>query len=307
MPRRRRSVALAAALAAAVAACGGDDDQPADPDAGDVDAAVDAATDARIDAPIDAAIDADVTMLPRFSFFVTSLRALRQLSGNQNGFGGDLRFGETGPGAGLRGADKLCATIADRSLPGASAKQWRAFLSATSDGNGNVVHAIDRIGNGPWYDRLGRLLAPDRASLMATRPLNGDPTIRNDFPNEDGVPNHNPDGTGQVDNHDMLTATNTQGQLITPAMVPGGGALASTSCLDWTASAGNIAVEGRPWVGHSWPRGTTGSGAHWMSSLLESGCAPGVNLIEMGGPLPGSTTVGSGGGYGGFYCFALVP
>jgi len=47
--------------------------------------------------------------------------------------------------------------------------------------------------------------------------------------------------------------------------------------------------------------------ANWMSSLDESGCAPGINLLEQGGPLPGAVTVGSGGGYGGFYCFALTP
>lgn len=45
----------------------------------------------------------------------------------------------------------------------------------------------------------------------------------------------------------------------------------------------------------------------WMSSLLESGCAPRVNLVETGSPNPAENTVGSGGGYGGFYCFALVP
>src|SRR5688572_16941556 len=74
--------------------------------------------------------EADAGSLPgldRFSFFVTSLQALRELSGSQNGFGGDLSYGETGAGAGLRGADKLCAAIAERSMPGASAKPWRAF------------------------------------------------------------------------------------------------------------------------------------------------------------------------------------
>ena len=44
-----------------------------------------------------------------------------------------------------------------------------------------------------------------------------------------------------------------------------------------------------------------------MSALDKSGRAPGINLIEMGGPMPNSNTVGSGGGYGGIYCFALVP
>ena len=274
----RAVIALTVGLSTivATAACGGDD-TPAE---------------------TDAAVDADPTTLPHFSFFVTSLRALQELSGNPMGFGGDLRFGETGPGAGLRGADKLCAAIAERSMPGASAKQWRAFLSAADGGAGTPVHAIERIGAGPWYDRVGRLLAPDLASLMSIRPLNGDATIKNDFPNEDGVLNHDPDLTGDVDNHDMLTGSNAQGRLES----------ADRTCLDWTANAGDEQLEGEPRVGHSWPRdGSQIQINGWMSSLIESGCAPGVSLIEMGPPNPNSNTVGSGGGYGGFYCFALVP
>jgi len=237
---------------------------------------------------------------------VTSLKALQELSGSQSGFGGDLRFGETGPGAGLRGADKICATIAEKSMPGAGNKQWRAFLSAVSGEDGKQVDAIDRIGEGPWYDRLGRLFANNKAELLHDRPQGADPAIINDFPNEDGVPNHRPDpNQPEVDNHDMLTGTNTEGKLYS----------ATATCKDWTSALGNTTTEGKPRVGHSWPRlggpggGGSGGGSmnNWMSSLTESGCAPGVNLIEMGGPLPGSVTVGSGGGYGGFYCFALTP
>jgi hypothetical protein len=33
----------------------------------------------------------------------------------------------------------------------------------------------------------------------------------------------------------------------------------------------------------------------------------GVSLVEMGPPDPNIPTVGSGGGYGGIYCFALSP
>lgn len=254
----------------------------------------------------------DPTSLDHFSFFVTSLAVLQELSGSQQGFGGKLSFGETGAGAGLRGADKICAAIAERSMPGASSKQWRAFLSAAAGEDGNQVDAIDRIGDGPWYDRLGRMLAPNRASLLqADRPQGGDSTIRDDFPNEDGVPNHAPDPTqGQVDNHDMLTGTNAQGGLFA----------ANATCLDWTANAGNKTLEGKPRVGHAWPRSGPGgpggpgggpggdvSPANWMSALTESGCAPGVSIIEMGPPVNSSNTVGSGGGYGGFYCFALLP
>jgi hypothetical protein len=44
-----------------------------------------------------------------------------------------------------------------------------------------------------------------------------------------------------------------------------------------------------------------------MSALTEAGCAPGASLIEMGPPDASNPTVGSGGGYGGIYCFALMP
>ena len=44
-----------------------------------------------------------------------------------------------------------------------------------------------------------------------------------------------------------------------------------------------------------------------QKALDEAGCAPGVNLVETGPPNASNPTVGSGGGYGGFYCFALVP
>jgi len=292
-----RCVLLSALLTVAVGlgcdsgAVSGDDDDDATGDGG-----VDTP-----DASTPGTPDAEVVELPNFSFFVTSYAAIQDLSGSADGFGGDLRYGETGPGAGLRGADKICAAIAERSMPGSAAKQWRAFLSATNDGNGNVVDAIDRIGEGPWYDRLGRLLAPTKADLLHTRPLNGDATIADDFPNEDGVPNHQPDPTQpEVDNHDMLTGTDVDGRLYA----------ANATCLDWTSNAGNTSTEGRPRVGHSWPRNGPGPGGeinNWMSSLTESGCAPGVNLVETGPPDPFDNTVGSGGGYGGFYCFALTP
>jgi hypothetical protein len=100
--------------------------------------------------------------LEKFSFFVTSMEGLQTLSGSENGFGGDLRFGKTGSGAGLLGADSICACLAEMSMEGSSTKKWSAFLSATAGVDGNQVDAIDRIGDGPWYDRLGRLVANNK-------------------------------------------------------------------------------------------------------------------------------------------------
>jgi hypothetical protein len=237
----------------------------------------------------------------RFSFFVTSMRGLQALANDTDGFGGDLRFGETGQGAGLRGADKICAALAEKSMPGSSVKGWRAFLSVAADTYGKQVNAIDRIGDGPWYDRTGRLLAPKKADLLATRPQNGDPTIQNDLPNEYGIPNHTPDPTKpKEDNHHMITGSTTAGTLKS----------ATATCKDWTTSVGSSA-NGKPSAGFAWPRGGGGgggnSGSNWMSTWDAPGCAAGIEIAEAGGAPPGSIIIGGGGGYGGFYCFALNP
>jgi hypothetical protein len=225
----------------------------------------------------------------KFSFFATSLAAMRRLSGSQDGFGGDLRFGKAD---GLSGADEICRQIAETAMPGAGQKTWRAFLSVTKGPNGTPINAIDRVGEGPWYDRKGRILAMNKADLAQVRPSGADPAIINDFPNEDGVPNRAPDGTIEVDNHDFLTGASATGTLFNMDW--------GYTCHDWTSKVGS---DGKPRVGHSWPR--MGSGENWMSALNEGGCAPGVNVVEMGGPR--EATVGSGGGYGGIYCFALTP
>jgi len=85
-----------------------------DPDAGDAGDARDAAPDAR-PGDADSGEPGEPTELERFSFFVTSLEGLQRLSGSQNGFGGDLRYGES---HGLLGADKICGALADSSMPG---------------------------------------------------------------------------------------------------------------------------------------------------------------------------------------------
>ncbi|MFO0598614.1 MAG: hypothetical protein U0228_25125 [Myxococcaceae bacterium] len=228
----------------------------------------------------------DPTTLEPFSFFVTSLSAMQSLSGSANGFGGDLRFGETGDGAGLRGADKLCATIAENVMPGAGQKKWRAFLSTSS------VDAIDRLGEGPWYDRLGRLVARDKSQLLADRPTGADAAIKNDLPNETGAPNSRPDGVS-VDDHDTLTGSGTNGRLVS----------ASATCADWTSTT----ASGKPRVGHAFPRdgATSGANANWISAHDAPGCAAGVDISSTS--MGQGNTVGGGGGYGAIYCFAAVP
>jgi hypothetical protein len=260
---------------------GGDTPAPDGPTGGSTDGGSGGTTDGGSGGP---------TQTGTFSFFVTSIESMRQLSGSANGFGGDLRYGEA---TGLEGADKLCRTIAEAALPGAGEKTWRAFLSASTGGtNGGAVNAIDRIGEGPWYDRNGRLVAQNKAALLSgSRPL-ADAQIKNDLPNERGEPNHQ-----GVDNHDVLTGSTNQGKF---------SGTQSGTCNDWTSAVGST---GKPMCGHAWPRsGSTGSGSNWMSDHQVPGCAAGVNLSNTGGGGgTGSSTVGGSGGYGAIYCFALTP
>jgi hypothetical protein len=224
--------------------------------------------------------------LEPFSFFVTGLESMRALSQNDNGFGGDLRYGEAD---GLSGADKICAEIAELSMPGAASKQWRAFMSTAAGGpDGGPVHAIERIGEGPWYDRLGRLVAEDLEGLLGERPA-GDAEVVDDLPNELGEPNSFAGGV-EMDNHDTLTASDETGHY------DEGG-----TCDDWTSTTSTES----PMAGHSWP---ARSGQHWITAHGVAGCAPSVvdgqgsfGMGEEGGG------VGDGGGYGGIYCFALNP
>jgi hypothetical protein len=222
----------------------------------------------------------------RFSFFVTSLKAMQQLSGSEDGFGGDLRFGESGVGAGLRGADKICTTIAEQSMPG-NGKTWRAFLSATEGEDGEPVDAIARIGEGPWYDRVGRLIAANKADLAQERPAGADEAIIDDLPNEDGVPNHAPEPmAGEVDNHDVLTGTNERGELFSDD--PG------STCNDWTSAVGDT---GRPRCGHSWPRRggpNDGPGPDGPGGVMFHG-EGGADSLGIGGAPTGGPIIGIGG------------
>lgn len=244
----------------------------------------------------------------KFSFFLASHAGLTKLSGSPDGYGGKL--------GGLAGADKICQQLAESSAPcHKGTVVWHAFLSTSTE------NAKDRIGTGPWYDRLGRVLSQNMTNLLKERPSDADAAIAKDFPNENGTPNHNPDGTGDVDNHEILTGTGTDGKVYTQAADGGGGggfpgfptgtscgpnseetwSVEAATCWGWTTNEG----KGCPRVGHSWPR--EGSGIGWISVYNEGGCAPGGVLSDAGmGGLDGTRRVGSAGGYGGFYCFAVT-
>lgn len=255
-----------------------------------------------------------------FSFFVASrarMFALAQkFNGSTKGWGGDLRYGTND---GLTGADKICTEVAKAAMP-SNCRTWKAFLSTST------VNAISRVGNGPWYDRLNRLIARDTTQLIALRP--GGITVAsilNNLPNEDGTPHHNEepgctDLNQCADNHDVLTGSDSDGKVCTSTTCAGfgggmgggfggGTTITDYTCQGWTLGTSTAGIA--PRVGHTWPTAgsfggpDTGVQDDWISQLTESGCAPGFNLVQNSAPQAnGLGTVGDGGGYGAIYCLA---
>jgi hypothetical protein len=242
---------------------------------------------------------------PYFSFFATSQAGLFSLPAGvsaplpdrANGYGGD--FG------GLAGADEICAMLARKSNPG-DTKTWRAFLSTSGFGGAERVDAIDRVGEGPWYNYDGLLLAETVDGLLPQgnegRPSEADPQLAEMFTDENGDdvrPNN------QVDNHDTLTGSGPDGRLFDDGE---GGQVAT--CQDWTSNTlhgrtGNqFGNDAQVPVGHSWPRGAN-NGRHWIQDHAVNGCEAGALVTPGPGAGGDDFRVGAGGGYGGIYCFAL--
>src|SRR5919112_5996713 len=94
-------------------------------------------------APVSAPIAAQGQSM---SFFVSS---------TGSGMGGNL--------GGLAGADKHCQTLAAKA--GAGNRTWRAYLSTSLPD----VNARDRIGDGPWYNAKGTLVASNVADLHSDK------------------------------------------------------------------------------------------------------------------------------------------
>ena len=138
---------------------------------------------------------------------------------------------------GLQAADQRCQRLA--ASVGAGSKTWRAFLSVERDAtNGNQpTHARDRIGDGPWYNARGALLANDVASLLAR---SGDAEL---FLDEHGAKiNGQWTGSPTPNEHDILTGTTSDG-----------GVAVGKTCSDWTLGEATFADGGAAaaQVGHS--------------------------------------------------------
>lgn len=184
------------------------------------------------------------------SFFITSVGP---------GNGADL--------GGLEGADQHCQMLAEEA--GAGDKTWHAYLSTTDP----IVNARDRIGEGPWHNANGVMVAEDVDHLHSNE---------NSLSKENSIDENGEMVNGRGDDpnmHDIITGSTLDGMAFDSDE--------DTTCSDWTSSA----EEGSAQVGHHDREGGGANPTSWNSAHGSRGCSQ-ANLQGTGGN-------------GLFYCFAI--
>jgi hypothetical protein len=194
---------------------------------------------------------------------------------------------------GLAGADAHCQMLA--AAAGRGAAKWVAYLSTQGPG---AVNARDRIGNGPWYNARGAMVAANQDELHGDtieRARLGNRLNKNNSLTEKG---ERVNGVGDMPNqHDILTGSTPDGRAYTDA--------ADHTCKNWSsnqhleAPARGAAPPATPppppvasaQLGHSDKIG--GANGSWNSTHGSRGCSQ-PNLVSTGGA-------------GMLYCFAVAP
>ena len=185
------------------------------------------------------------------------------LAAQQNAMSFFITSAGPGDGAnlgGLAGADARCKQLADASgVAGASGKTWHAYLSAKASGGQPAVNAKDRIGNGPWYNAKGVMVAQNVADLHSDNNKLG----KENSLTEKGLPVN---GRGDTPNqHDILTGSLMTGMLASDTT--------DTTCNNWTSNA-----TGAAYVGHHDRQGGGANPTSWNSAHLSRGCSQ-ENLV----------------------------
>lgn len=168
---------------------------------------------------------------------------------------------------GLEGADAHCAALANKA--GTGDRDWKAYLSTEEDGK-RGISARDRIGQGPWYNAKGVLIANNLTDLhLYNRTITKETAL-----DENGMPVN---GRGDKPNrHDILTGSMDDGTAYFPDDK-------DHTCSNWTSSD-----QGSAQLGHHDRHG--GGNLSWTSAHPSRGCD--------------TEALKKTGGAGLFYCFA---
>jgi hypothetical protein len=184
--------------------------------------------------------------------------------------------GKGGNLGGLAGADAHCQKLA--TAAGAGNRTWHAYLSSQAADGKPAVNARDRIGQGPWYNTRGAVVARDVAHLhgdtLEAARLGNNLTRATVFTEK----NEPVKGFGDKPNeHDIITGSTPDGRAFADA--------ADHTCRNYTSSAADASTQ----LGH-FDR-TGGGNTSWNSAHASRGCGQ-ENLVSTGGA-------------GLLYCFAV--
>ena len=180
---------------------------------------------------------------------------------------------------GLAGADAICQRLAAGA--GAGKRTWRAYLSTHGSRTGAPVNARDRIGDGPWHNAKGVMIAASVADLHGDIQRDSNLLYRETALTEHGeLVNGRVRPEGTNNEHDMLTGSDSHGRAFSPGAVR----RYNLTCDNWTSDSS----DGSAMIGHhdrvsSW-------NTSWNSSHSTAGCS----LDDFR----------KTGGAGRFYCFA---
>jgi hypothetical protein len=193
----------------------------------------------------------------------------------------DMTFFVTsaGPGngadlGGLEGADQHCQQLAEAA--GAGDRTWRAYLSTQATNGEPAVDARDRIGEGPWQNAEGVVVAQSVDELHGANNLDKQTALdeRGELVNGRG---------DEPKRHDILTGSQADGTAFAAGE--------DRTCANWTSSTAGAAM-----VGHHDRMGLNEEppAKSWNTSHPSRGEGGGCSQQALRGT----------GGDGLFYCFA---
>jgi hypothetical protein len=212
------------------------------------------------------------TILAAAAFLCAAASAQAQQAGDMTFFVTSVGSGKGADLGGLEGADRHCQELAQAA--GAGSHTWRAYLSTQAADAQGAVNARDRIGNGPWQNAKGVVIANSVEELHGTNTISKETALT-----EKGEPVN---GRGDTPNtHDILTGSQADGTAFSGSE--------DRTCGNWTKSG----ADGAAMLGHHDRRGLNEEppAKSWNSSHASRG---GCSQEALRGT----------GGAGLFYCFA---
>ncbi len=213
-------------------------------------------------------------MLAAIAMLSLSAGALRAEQADMTFFVTSVGIGKGGDLGGIEGADKHCQQLA----AAAGAKgTWHAYMSTQAFNGKTAISARDRIGNGPWQNAKGTVIAKTIDELHGENNL----TKQTALSEKGEIIN----GRGDTPNrHDALTGSKPDGTAFPPEE--------DRTCHNWTSS-----IEGAAMLGHIDRQGLRDDAPSrsWNSSHGSRGPDGGCSQADLR----------STGGDGLFYCFAV--